>query len=362
MNDEHIATLVVEANPVDPLLLDRVPSDLSERELCDAIVASDLPGRRSRRPYLLLPVAAIVILVVGLVALWPGGVRSAQAALRAAAASTEGATSGRVELVIVNTGSEPWRYRSVAAFNGEDASSTVTLEWEMATANPRIETETRFIDDRIYTRGNSPWLDGSVWYESLDRHEVDVGTGEDGSDHLLFEFGVPTAVSRGGASGLVALMETADEFDEIGDNTYTASVLVGDLRTLPEVPPGLAHLTASSTILDTDAVWLTTQIDGSGYMSSLVTEYGSTSFTTTFTDLDAGIVIEVPADARPYIEPTIETAEPRLKVSRFFNEHPDICSDDIGRGSEYADCLRAAGHQDIADAADQLLAYANSGS
>lgn len=362
MNDQHIATLITEANPVDPLLLERVPANLSERELCDAIVASDLLGRRSRRRYLLLPAAAIVTLVVGLVALWPSGVPSAQAALRTAAASTEGATSGRVELVIVNTGPEPWRYRSVAAFNGENASATVTLEWEMASANPRIETETRFIDDLIYTRGNSPWLDGSVWYESLDRHEVEVGSGEDGSDHLLFEYGVPTSVSRTGASGLVALMETGDGFGESGDNIYTASVLVGDLRTLPEVPPGLAHLAASATIPDTDSVRLTTQIDGSGYLSSLVAEYGSTSYTTTYTDLDAGIVIEVPADARPYIEPTSETAEPRLKVSRFFNEHPDVCSDYFGRGSEYADCLRSIGHEDIADAVDQLLVYANSGS
>ncbi|MCB0994761.1 MAG: hypothetical protein KDB21_06705 [Acidimicrobiales bacterium] len=361
IGDADPVALIGDADPVDGAAFDRLRPSPSERELCEAIMASGRAPTRRSGSRLVLAAAAVAAVIVGTVVVWPNRTPQAGAELLAAATATDAVVSGRVELLIVDDGAAPWQYRAVAAFDDGDASSTTTFEWATASGTARIESEIRVLGDHIYQRGASPWLDDAVWYESIDRHEVEVGSGVEGTDHLLFEFGVPASVSAAGAGELVGLMTAADDFERTSALAYTASVRAGDLRGLGEVPPGLGHLLSSSTVADDELIRLTTSVTASGYLGSVATHHGTTTYRATYTDLGVDIEIGVPEAARAFVEPSLETAGPLRTIASFFNEHDDVCSDVFGRGSQYAACLRNTGYGDAADAADQVVALANSG-
>lgn len=338
-------------------------TDTPLRSVPDAAVdtaGANRPAPPSRRRWLLPAVAAAALVATAAVAVWPNGGQTAAAAVRAAAASTESATSGTVEVFVAySDAGEDGTVRFVSRFFGDDSETVVSSE----TGEIEIpDTWFRVVDGRTFTRGlyeaegsapDSPWL------------EV---TDVDGVE-LVPELGLPGAVSANGTAGLVALLEHAEDVERSGDDTYTATITVGDARTLAEVPAGLSFLTDDdSELADDQVLGVEAHVGDDGRLDELVIDFveqdsdtdSSARIEVMYDDLDAGEPIEVPADVEPMPDPMsqipAELEEPLRIITEFMESNPDVCQDDI-EPDDLVTCLRSIGADDVADAMEVISEY-----
>lgn len=315
------------------------------------------PRRRWQLP---AAVAAAAIVATTTFAVWPDSGQTAEAAVRAAAASTESAASGTIKVLVdYSEEGERGSIQFVSRFFGDDSDVVITYDDDSGIEVP--ETEFRLVGDRFYTRGlfGGPTTDAEAWFETdvVQRDEFVSGLGLEG------------AFSASGADGLVELLERATDIERRGDDTFTATITVGDARQLAEVPAGLSFLTDETSGLDDDQVVdVEAHIGNDGRLHALVVDVDERDSGTdstarievTYSDLDGGEPITAPTDAQtmPDLSSQLpaELDEPVRIITEYIEANPDSCPD-VTEPTEIVQCLRSIGENEVADAMEVLADY-----
>lgn len=328
------------------------PEDAAvERGVDDARTMSTGRQRRSRWTFA-AAAAAIAVVATGVVAIWPRDGQTAQAAVLAAAESTEAAESGRI-IGSIEIGDEE-RIDLDTRFDGEDVTTRFEVTGATAPVSEALVTEFRTVDGELFFASGQ--ADGGLQW---------IVGGEDIFTDLDPILSVPGGTSIADADGLVDVISAAEGFEALGDGAYAATVTLDAIRSLESIPFGLALLAADDAVPGDLVLDLRTTIGDDGRLSRLSVEFDDpdapaeapfrSRIESSFIELDTPQSIEAPANAQPALTPADFDMPPEVDAAfeltaTFFADNPDVCGDVIDRFSELETCLRTAGYDEVADA------------
>ncbi|MEZ5216211.1 MAG: hypothetical protein R2715_06365 [Ilumatobacteraceae bacterium] len=249
--EDELLDLVAAADPMSTEELDRLrhepapldrfqeitmtaPTIPTSESIAHRAVRSTSTRRRTLRwaaPAGAVAAAAAVAAIVVI----PGSDGSAAAAVLAAAERTSEATSGTVDVEVqLDSGEEIGSVSLVTRFYDDDIELVMRSRSPSSSpADPADdEISMRVVDDEFYVRSGllGPGSD-TEWF-------VGVATS---SPALLTSMGLPADLDPSN-EGLVALVQAADDVHEVSDDRYSATVSVAELRSLPQLPAGVALL------------------------------------------------------------------------------------------------------------------------
>ncbi len=242
--------LLQEITMSDPTQSDPTQSDPTQSE---SLTSSDaglrsfgpapskdelMPRRtaRSGRRFAITGVAAASAVAVGfgVVALGPGSTTSAEAAVVKAAQATEASDSGTATITIgvdgldaSLDGAPDGSFVLSTAFDGTDLSARLDGD-QAGNFGFGGAPEVRVVDGVIYLNIG----DGS-WY-SVD--DPNIAT-------MLSTVGLPIDIRSDLSSGIVELVTSADNVEDLGDSRYRATVTVEEARRLADSYPSLGLYT-----------------------------------------------------------------------------------------------------------------------
>ncbi len=196
------------------------------------------PRSKTGRRFALTGVAAATAAAVGfsVVALAPGSTTEAEAAMISAAQGTEAARAGTA-IITVNADADGEQHEIVltTAFDGSDLSATLDA------ADMGLELggspEVRIVDGSIFLS-----LGDGNWYSVDDPKIAD----------LLSASGLPVNIRNDLSSGIVELVKTADNVEEVEPGHFRATVTVDDARRLAKDFPSLGLYTDQVTQFGAD--------------------------------------------------------------------------------------------------------------
>lgn len=270
------------------------PSPFSPPPSRESIAKANAPRRAPRKILAGTAAAAAAVIVgFGAVSLIPGSTTPAAAAMIDAAQQTQAADSGTITITLnvsddVNA-ADSGEFTLTTNYSGDDLSARIDASNEAG-----LDGETpqvRVVDNVLYIE------EGSTWYAVEDQRIMS----------LLGTFGLPTDVRQTMSAGVVELIELADNAVESADGSFTATVTAAEVKQVADGFPGFG-LIANET-LPADAaeheLELAVELDEDGLIDT-VTLSGADAddtgafhadVTIDFDDLDAGVIIEAPADA-----------------------------------------------------------------
>ncbi len=322
-------------------------------------------SRTPKRRWLVPATAAAGIAVAVAAAVAVSTVRSTDpaAALSAAAEQTAAARSGHVEIVAAQIGGAEAVNVTISTDYYDTNFDTTVSDGDPTSGTPDEVSRSRFVvvDGVMYI---APAANASLGDPGWSSTEASAGQG------------LPLGVVSdpvGATGGLVRLMRAADNVREVSADHYTATVTVGELRSLGTLPGGLEILTTDPPIgapipVD-EEVMLEAEVDGAGYLRTLVARVDDSlvgtetvpvdaTVTTTYSALGRGAPIAAPTSATPLPTGTVDPAEEAAMatLNDLDQRRPDLCpdvpSDDV---PAYVACLRAGGEDEAADAYQLLF-------
>ncbi|MEZ5377340.1 MAG: hypothetical protein R2733_12615 [Acidimicrobiales bacterium] len=314
-NDPILAALR-DANPVpDPRRLAGESTDALFQEITmttstDAANARDfgpaptkdeIAPRRARRKrgVALTGAAAATAAAVGfgVVAFGPGSVPEAHAAMISAAENTDAARSGTAVITVTTDAEGGHEFVLTTAFDGSDLSASVSGD-DLASEIGGTP-ELRVVGGTIYVS------DGDQWYSIDDPRIAD----------FLSAAGMPVDVRNTLSDGIVELVKSASNVEQLDARHYRATVTVGEAQRLAADFPSLGVFTdrigseqlpadVADQPLDIDLV-----LDDNGLIDVVTIdadavdpstgEAMSGSISIDLNDLGITQTIEAPADAQP---------------------------------------------------------------
>ncbi len=259
------------------------------------------PRRARKRGFAITGVAAATAAAVGIgvVALGPGSVPEAHAAMISAAEDTEAARAGTAIItVIADDGSGEQQLLLTTAFDGSDLTATISGD---DLPSPLGATpEVRVVDGTIYLSL------GDGWFAIDDPAIAD----------LLTTTGLPVDVRDSLSNGIVELVKSASNVEQLDSTHFRATVTLEEARALAADLPSLALFTdralgagdlpadVAEQPFDIDLV-----LDADGLIdvvtigtNAVDPESGETvngSVSIDLNDLGSAQTIEAPADAQP---------------------------------------------------------------
>lgn len=243
----HAATLFEEITMSDPSLSDPSLSDPNQsdptvRDFGPAPQRDELAPKRTRKRMAWSGVAAATAAVVGfgVVSLGPGSTTEVQAAMVSAAESTEAARSGTAIITVSSDlgdrapmGVDLDELVLTTSFDGSDLQASL----DAADLGLPIggSPEVRIVDGIIYLS-----LGDGSWYSVEDARIVD----------LLTTAGLPVDIRNDLSQGIVELVKSAENVEELEPGHFRATVTVEEARRLAEDFPSLGLYTDRATAND----------------------------------------------------------------------------------------------------------------
>ncbi len=257
-------------------------------------------GSAKKRRFALTGVAAATAAAVGFgaVAIAPGSMPEAQAAMIAAAENTEAARAGTaIVTVTTDDGSGQQAFVLTTAFDGSDLRATISGDEMMSGFGDTPEV--RVVDGTIYVSLGTDWF-------AIDDPKI---------ADLLATSGLPVDVRNSVSNGIVELVKSASNVEEIAVGHFRATVTVEEAQRLAADLPSLALFTdafggeelpadVANQPLDIDLI-----LDAAGMIDVVTIDTDAIDPTTgqamngsisiDLNDLGTAQTIEAPADAQP---------------------------------------------------------------
>lgn len=313
----HAASLFEEITMSDPTLSDPTLTDPTTnatsaddlRDFGPAPQRDELAPKRTGRRLAWTGVAAATAAVVGFgaVSLGPGSTSEVQAAMISAAENTEAARAGTAIITVSSDlgdrapmGANLDELVLTTAFDGSDLMASLdTADLGMPIGG---SPEVRIVDGVIYLS-----LGDSTWYSVEDARIVD----------LLTTAGLPVDIRNDLSQGIVELVKSAENVEEIEPGHFRATVTVEEARRLAEDFPSLGLYT-DRALTETDELpaeiaeqplEIDLVLDSEGLIDVVTigatlddpdsTESLRGSIRIDMNDLGTAQAIEAPADAEP---------------------------------------------------------------